>query len=192
MRNETDRGPHAGPWIPADPVTDRVLPLVGVLARPPHPATIETRLEALFGPILLRSPAWEFTATRYYEREMGTGLMRSFFAFPPTRFLSLPAWKLATGRLEHDWSGPDGRRVNLDPGYVSLGGLFLASTTPAAQRIPLSHGIHAEITLFYARGEWQVLPWTFPDFRCATYHPFLTECREALKRALRAGEPQSA
>jgi len=163
-----------------------VLPIVAILWRAPYPEDLEPALVPLFGEPILRSGAWPFDDTRYYEPEMGSGLSRSFLAFQERFPHEIGEWKRATGWLEQRWRGPSGRRVNLDPGYISLGGLFLASTKPGLHRICLPDGIHVEITLFYSLGAWQRLPWTFPDFRSDRYHGFLTSCRERLKEGLRA------
>jgi hypothetical protein len=161
-----------------------ILPLVGILAPGPVPAEVDARLADLFGPAERLGGPWEFDCTRYYEAEMGPGLARTFRAFAPAPPGRLAAWKLATGRIE-DLHRRDGRRgFNLDPGYLTLGGLFLASTKPASHRIYLAHGILGEVTLLYRDGGWQTLPWTFPDFRTGRYDAFLTECRETLKARL--------
>ena len=38
-------------------------------------------LERAFGSIELASPVLQFDQTQYYERDMGTGLIKQFFAF---------------------------------------------------------------------------------------------------------------
>jgi hypothetical protein len=168
--------------------TPPVLPLVGILARAPLPDDLEARLVAHFGPVVERDGPWLFDDTRYYEAEMGAGLSRVFLAFAPASAGRLAAWKIASGRIEERYRLPGGRRVNLDPGCVTLGGLFLASTKDGPQRLYLSDGIHAEITLHYRRGGWEALPWTFPDFRSGRYDEFLTRCRRRLCGAPRARE----
>ena len=71
--------------------------------------------------------------------------------------------------------------LNLDPGYISLGKLALASTKDHAHRIYLDRGIYAEVTLHYRRvGGWQPMKWTFPDYRRPDYHAFFDRCREFL------------
>jgi hypothetical protein len=162
----------------ADP---RVLPLVGVLARGPLPADLEPRLAEALGAIVARGGPWPFDSTRYYEAEMGADLARTFLAFAPAPAGRLAAWKIATGRIEDAYRSPAGRRVNLDPGCLTLGALFLASTKDGPHRLYLADGIFAEITLHYRRGGWQALPWTFPDFRSGRYDAFLSDCRERLR-----------
>ena len=143
---------------------------------------LERHLIDLFGPIALASASWDFDCTRYYEPEMGTGLTRRFLAFPPAPAGHLATWKIAAGRIEEFHRASHGRSVNLDPGCITLGGLFLASTKPRPQRLYLADGIYAELTLLYRKSGWLSLPWTFPDFLSGRYDAFLTECREWLKR----------
>ena len=45
-------------------------------------------------------------------------------------------------------------------------------------RIPLKRGIYAELTLFYARGGWQKLPWTYRDYQSKKVQDFLTKVRK--------------
>jgi len=78
------------------------------------------------------------------------------------------------------WEVP--RPLNLDPGYLTLGKLVLASTKDFAHRIYLSRGIYAEVTLQYKHRRWQHHEYTFADYRRADYQRFFTECRDVLKR----------
>jgi hypothetical protein len=161
------------------------IPIVGLIGCRPFPDTLEAALAAWLGEPWLRSPDWDFTATRYYEAELGSPLTRSFRAFSP-RAPQLGDWKQTAQTLESRWLTERGRRVNIDPGFVGLGGLFLASTKPGGHRVPLVSGIYAEITRYYHQGAWIALPWTFPDYASGLYDAFLTECRAQLVRSLRA------
>ncbi len=159
---------------------------------------VEEALEDAFGALDYRSEEIPFTFTDYYNGEMGEGIRRIFFAvaglFDPSE---LAAAKLTTGALEQRLArDPAGaaarrRRVNLDPGALSLGRLILASTKDNAQRIPLRDGIYAEITLLYRRGAFEALPWTYPDFRSAAYHRVLREIRGRYKEQFEAESAKS-
>ncbi len=162
-----------------------VVPVVGIITRPPAPNGLEEMLAALLGPCVLRSPPSPFDATRYYEAEMGPGLERRFLAWAPRRAGDLAALKRATIDLEVRWSTGGARRANLDPGQVTLGGFFLASCKPAPHRVHLSGGIYAELTLWFRHG-WTALPWTFPDLRDGRHFAFLDDCRALLKATARA------
>lgn len=151
--------------------------------------TVVAVLEEVFGALDFTSEEIPFTFTDYYTPEMGEGLRRLFFTvsalWDPGRLAEV---KLRTDGLEAGLAASGGsRRVNLDPGMLSLGRLILASTKDNAQRIPLRDGIYAEITLLYRRGEWMPLPWTYPDYRSRAYHEVLTEIRARYKDQLEAG-----
>jgi hypothetical protein len=142
--------------------------------------------ERHWGPVALVSPQFAFTETDYYEPTMGPGLLKQFFAYErlidPARLAEL---KLATNRWEEELAqaAPHGepRPLNLDPGYMTLGKLVLASTKDHAHRIYLQRGIFAEVTLYYQDRAWRHREWTFPDYRRADYHQFFDRCREYLR-----------
>jgi hypothetical protein len=148
------------------------------------------RAIAAWGPIVLESPPFPFNQTPYYDATMGPGLRKTFFAFARVADpAALVDWKLATNAWEQEYAGAAGhaepRPLNLDPGYLTLGKLVLASTKDFAHRIYLGRGIFAEITLYYKHRRWQHHEWTFPDYRLEEYHAFFSECREYLHRELR-------
>jgi hypothetical protein len=124
-------------------------------------------LIAEFGSIDYRSTVIPFVHTTYYEKEMGSGLSRTWVSFE--RLIDpgeLPEVKLTTNRLEMELSGSGGRRtVNLDPGLLDESKLVLASTKNYAHRIYLAQGIYAEVTLIYRHGRFHELPWTYADYR---------------------------
>lgn len=157
-----------------------VTPLLGVLYR--DPAVLERALAAL-APVLgrpeLTSPDWPFTDTTYYDAEMGPGLLRRFVSFAQADPGLLAAWKLATNALEDELAaGKPGRVINLDPGYLDGSKLVLATTKNLAHRLYLAQGIYAEVTLTYRSGQWQKLPWTFPDYGGGRYFSFFGVVRE--------------
>src|SRR5437762_3281111 len=142
------------------------------------------------GPIECRSEAWPFAATDYYADEMGENLLRQFVSFAgcvvPEQLVTI---KLATNEIELHLCEAYGRPaerlpVNLDPGYVTLGKLVLATTKDHAHRIYLGEGIYGEITLRYWQHKWQPWPWTYPDYAAGTYFPFFLVVRNRLKSEL--------
>ncbi len=140
-----------------------------------------------WGPLALESPRFEFTQTDYYEPTMGPDLKKTFFAFErPFDPGRLAETKLLSNRWEEQYAAasdhPEPRPLNLDPGYLTLGKLVLASAKDFAHRIYLSDGIYAEITLFYRHGRWEPHEWTFADYRREDYQEFFTQCREYLHR----------
>ena len=135
-----------------------------------------------FGTISLKSPEIPFNFTDYYEKEMGPNLVRQWVGFHGLiESEQLSDFKRTTGSLEKRFLGPNGkRRVNLDPGTLSLHNLVLASTKGFAHRIYLRDGIYAELTLLFQSGKFQPLPWTYPDYQTPVCHEFLMRCRKEL------------
>jgi hypothetical protein len=147
----------------------------------------EAALTGEWGPIAARSGTWPFTETDYYAAEMGPALLRRFVAFEGAFAMErLAAVKRRTNALEASLCGrfgraADARPVNLDPGYVTLSKLVLASTKNHAHRIYLGEGIYAEITLRFTSKRWTAWPWTYPDYASGKYDAFLSAVRETLK-----------
>lgn len=143
---------------------------------------------SVYGEIIHQSPAWNFDFTRYYEKSMGSKLLRQFFLFAPGyRCEDLAHTKLSTNALEAEiakkslW--PVERPINLDPGYLTLSKLVLASTKNHSHRIYLRDRIYAEITLYYQKKTYQPWPWTFPDYASPLYIDFFNSAREKLFRS---------
>jgi hypothetical protein len=123
-----------------------------------------------FGRIDFESPLIPFNYTDYYEKEMGQGLQRKFVSFhrliPPDR---LPQIKVLTNSIENKLSVNSRRTVNIDPGYLDMAKLLLASTKDYCHRTYLNKGIFAEITLFYQGRSFRPWEWTYPDYRTGEY-----------------------
>jgi Domain of unknown function (DUF4416) len=143
-------------------------------------------IESHVGPIALTSPAFDFTETDYYLATMGADLKKQFFAcerlIDPAQLVDL---KRQTNRWEEEFAAQcrfsEARPLNLDPGYITLAKLVLASTKDHSHRLYLGQGIYGEITLSYRGGRWQETQFTYPDYRRADFHEFFIACREYLK-----------
>lgn len=149
------------------------------------------RLEECYGPVALASSDLSFHHTRYYEKEMGTDLLKRFLAF--RRLVpsdGLAAIKLYTNALEAELAStgkyPETRPLNLDPGHLQLGKFLLATTKDQSHRIYLRDGIHAEVTLRFQEGSFHPWPWTYADYREPLVVEFLNRAREAYKSLLAA------
>lgn len=124
-------------------------------------------LRAAFGETDFMSERFSFHFTDYYAEEMGQALFRHFVAFKdliPMR--ALPDIKRTTNRIEKELSSPDGkRRINIDPGYLCMEHILLATTKSYTHRPYLGHGMFAELTLVYRNKSFRPLEWTYPDYR---------------------------
>lgn len=149
-------------------------------------ATARARLEETFGPVDSQSKLLTFDHTDYYTPEFGPGLVRVIMAFE--RLIDpgdLATIKRQTNAMEAEWLVEGRRQVNIDPGYVSLSKLVLASTKNHAHRIYLADGIYGEVTLNYRHGAFQGFPWTYPDYASPRYCALFEEIRDAYHRQLR-------
>ena len=135
-----------------------------------------------FGEIDGESERFSFSKefSDYYDEELGGEGQRVIFSFrdtvDPTRQSEI---KQKTNEMECILSDGDGNRlINLDPGFINHGRLMLATTKKAGFRIPLSDGIYTELTLFWAKGAWHKLPWSYRDYQSERVQKFLTEARK--------------
>ena len=107
-----------------------------------------------------------FEYTNYYAAEMGPSLVRRFIAFDGLiRPEELPAVKRYTNALEEKFLEGGTRRVNIDPGYMALQHLILATGKGFSHRPYLGQGIYADLTLVYRKETYGPLEWTYPDYR---------------------------
>ena len=120
-----------------------------------HPAALDwarRRAADAWGPDRPGKPGVRFPRNRLLRADDGDGHRKVFFAFaPPFDPGRLADLKLQTNAWEEEYARAAGhaepRPLNLDPGYLSLGKLVLASTKDFAHRIYLRDGIYAEVTL---------------------------------------------
>ena len=140
---------------------------------------LETLTEE-FGEIEAVSEEFSFSKefSTYYDEEMGGEGLRRIYSFKDTIDPARQAEiKLRTNEIELMLSNGEGRKINLDPGFINHGRLLLATTKETGFRIPLKDGIYTELTLFWARGGWQKLPWTYRDYQSERVQKFITEVR---------------
>ena len=150
-------------------------------------AGVKEALSGAFGPIDFESELLPFDHTDYYAPEFGPGLQRQIVTFADLVDPGdLPAIKRKTNEMELSDARGGSRMVNIDPGYVSLGKMVLASTKNHAHRLYLGEGIYGEGTLTYQRGRFRAWPWTYPDYASDRYCTLFDQIREKYKAQLRA------
>ncbi|MCM8820535.1 MAG: DUF4416 family protein [Candidatus Omnitrophica bacterium] len=149
---------------------------------------VKERLTEKIGEIDLMAGPFPFTFTDYYQKEMGDNLKRRFVSFknlvsPEDAYI----WKHITNDIEGEFFVPSGfpRAVNLDPGYINLSHIVLFSTKDFYHRIYLGKGIFAEVTLYYEKGRYNFLPWTYTDYKTQGYLDFFTGIRNIYKEQLK-------
>ena len=147
------------------------------------------RVARQLSPIAMISPAFPFTESHYYRSTMGDQLKK--------QFAILSNWydpsELSTHKLMSlDWesdlvkniSFDVERPLNIDPGYMSMTKLVLASTKNREHRIYLRDGIYGEVTLAFRDQQWQPLPWTYPDYQREDFRVFFHEGRKHLAKSV--------
>ena len=134
-------------------------------------------LKEKFGEWDLVSPDYSFSDgySTYYDSELGGKGTRRIYSFENTVGPDMQAEiKEFTNEVENSFN----RRINLDPGFINAGRLLLATTKEIGFRIPLKRGIYTELTLYWARGKWQKLPWTYRDYQSERVQKFITMVRK--------------
>jgi hypothetical protein len=117
----------------------------------------------------------------YYQKEMGENLGRCLIisqnSFPRTELLNA---KLHSLKWENELAREGKRTVNIDIGLLSAENFLLATTKNYSHRIFIGNDIFADLTFEFKQGQWQALPWTYPDYQDPEKIAFLTKARERL------------
>ena len=139
-----------------------------------------------FGPVDYKSKLLEFTYTDYYNLEMGSKIERFFLSFQNLIDpVNLPDIKILTNTIENSFLIDQHRKVNLDPGMLSVKRFILATSKDNGHRIPLQKGIYGEVTLLFINKKFQALPWTYIDYQTEEYSKILKEIRIIYKNNLK-------
>jgi len=145
----------------------------------------EENLKASMGDIEKKTAFIPFYHTKYYEGEMGKDLSRFFILFEPLlQRDTLLEMKLKTNDIEHLLSTNGKRTVNIDPGYIALEHVVLATTKGYTHRIYLGKGIFADLTFIYNDGTYKPLEWTYPDYSSKDIISLFNKWRDRLKQKM--------
>jgi hypothetical protein len=165
---------------------------IGMLS--PEPELFDICADILckeYGPIDYQSEIIPWTNSEFYQKEMGSGIVRKFIFFEQLRDPGdLPAIKLNTVRIEKNLAiqtvKKARRRINLDPGYVTEAKVVLATTKDYTHRLYIGDGIYAEVTLRYITKDRSFTPfdYTYLDYRSGTYKTAFNKARNLLRSAL--------
>lgn len=154
-----------------------------------------SHLSSIYGKIDMESSFQAFDFTDYYKNEMGDHLMQMLISFEK---LTLPGKLsqikndsnqseliLSTENTQNKTVKEIKRRINFDPGYLTLNKFILASTKNGPTRIYLKQGIYAEITLCFVNKSFRPLEWTYRNYQTDLYISFLNQVREKYKKQLK-------
>ncbi len=154
-------------------------------------------LQSRLGSIVYQSEPYALQEGGYYASEMGSGLKKQLLCFAqlvaPDQ---LYAHKMSSIGIEHALAemrnGARCRRVNIDPGLLSIESLVLSTTKRVGHRISIGKSIWAETTLLYQKGTYRPLPWTYLDYQRDDVQCFLLRVRQWLQVQQRSADDGKA
>ncbi len=156
--------------------------VVGILAK--DPGYLELARKVLiqkFGKVDCELTPIPFRWTNYYIDEIGSSPLRCILSFEILISReTLPEIKLWTNSEEDRIAEGGPRPVNLDPGYMTMGQFFLATTKDQRQRVYIRDGIFVEPTLYFQDGSWKAFDWTYRDWQSEEYLQFFQIARQRL------------
>ncbi|HNR87876.1 MAG TPA: DUF4416 family protein [Spirochaetota bacterium] len=171
-------------------VPPRAKLFIGVLtAREDLLLMTEERLVRRYGAIDFRTRKLPFSHTDYYD-SIGRNLFKVLYSFerliPREDIVTV---KLATNRLEkkitartREKDAP--RRINIDPGYLTLSNVYLASCKEFFHRTYLWRGVYLENEYRYVGRRFQPWEWTYPDYRKMEYLDFFHQVRAIYRKQI--------
>jgi hypothetical protein len=152
-----------------------------------YTASAQKQLAKKFGDIDFITPKIQFSHTDYYS-SIGKNLFRVFISFRKlVRREDIVKIKLYTNRLEKKFSEKDRRRINIDPGYLTLSNVYLATCKEFFHRTYLGGGVYLENEYRYVAKRFEPWDWTYPDYRKREYMEFFYRVRKMYADQLKQG-----
>ncbi len=137
----------------------------------------EKKLLKKFGIIDFKTTKFPFSHTEYYS-SMGKNLYKVLLSFKKTiKRAKIVNIKLYTNRLEKKLSNKEKRKINIDPGYLTLSNVYLASCKEFFHRVYLNRGVYLENEFRYVAKQYQPWEWTYPDYKKPEYLEFFHTVR---------------
>jgi hypothetical protein len=130
---------------------------------------------------------YDFHFTSYYENETGKNLKKNLIVFKKyIKRDELSNLKIYSNNLEKKYSENKKRKINIDPGYLTLNSLVLASAKNLPHRVYLSKGIYADVVMIYTNKKYSASERAFPDFKQEIVKEFLKIERLKIKEELKS------
>ena len=129
---------------------------------------------------------YDFSFTDYYNPEMGENLKKKIIIFRNLIDRKLLAEiKNWTNQLEDKESISQKRKINLDPGYITICNVVLASAKEMPHKIYIGEGMFGDVVLEFKNKSFQHSEHTFPDYKSDIVKNFLNKTRESYKKQLK-------
>lgn len=137
-----------------------------------------------------------YSMANYYSQEMGEAekLARFWLFFEGTSEREeLVELKARAQEWEEEFrreKARSGRVLNIDPGFVSLEQMVLATGKPYSHRLYLGacrqFHVYGELSYVFQEKSWHSLPWTYPDYQQEEVKSHFTTARRELIKDLKA------
>jgi hypothetical protein len=141
----------------------------------------ESIIQNDFGEIIEQTEEYTTEYSKYYQKEMGKNLRKKFIVINKVikkdRLIQL---KKYSQNLEKYLSISDNRTVNIDPLYLDLDQVVVATSKYRGNRIYLGEGVFAELELWYHHRSFQPFLWTYLDYKEKI--PFFNEIRKLFSK----------
>jgi len=138
-----------------------------------------------FGDIDFQTKKIHFSHTDYYS-DLGKNLFKVFYSFKKLiKREDIVKIKLFTNLMENKISGKKGRKINIDPGYLTLSNVFLATCKDYFHRVYLGMGVYLENEYKYVARNFQPWDWTYPDYRQHEYLHFFYQIRKIYQEQIK-------
>lgn len=133
-----------------------------------------------YGEADFESAPIDFTVTGYYDEEIGFPLFKRIVSYKKLLMPDkLAEVKVFTNSIEDRLRDSTAkRRVNIDPGLLTMGKFILATAKNHQHRIYIGSGIWAEVTLRYREGGFAGWEWTYRDYLNPQYLLCFEKIRE--------------
>lgn len=148
-------------------------------------AALEKILLKKFGEIDYRSRNIPFNHTKYYS-DMGSGQLKVLLSFKKLiKREDIVEIKLYTNKLEKRFAEEKKRKLNIDPGYLTLSNVYLATCKEFFHRAYLRKGVYLENEYRFMAKHYQSWEWTYPDYQKPEYLFFFHEIRRLYYNQIR-------
>jgi len=129
---------------------------------------------------------YDFDFTDYYEEETGKELKKQILIFKNLIEREILAEiKNWANDTEDKLTESGKRKINLDPGYLTMHNVVLASAKEMPHKIYIGKGMFGDVVLEYKNKSFQHSNHTFPDFRSDKVKDFLNKVRENYKKEIK-------
>jgi len=126
----------------------------------------EERIKKDFGNIITQTEEYNTNYSKYYEKEMGKNLVKKFIVIDKIiNKEELVKLKKYSQMLEKELSISDNRSINIDPLYLDLDQVVVATSKYRGNRIYLGENVFAELELWYHHKSFQPFLWTYLDYK---------------------------